>query len=190
MPSLRDARASIRAEGDAPGSAPSLSLTGSRSSVAEARLEGFRAGREEGFAVGFEEGQTAAETVVGSTVRALYELLAEYQQRVDIARGQVEQLAAELAVELAEVLLGRQLQDIEPGSDAIARALGLRRGAEPVRIRMHPDDAAVIPDTAHPDVTIVPDPGLTRGAAVAEVGGGLADISLQSALDRVREVLS
>lgn len=190
MPSLHDARASIRVEGAEAAPVSNLALTGYRNTQAEVRLEGFRAGREEGYAVGLEEGRTAAETVVASTINALYDLLVDYQARLDIARGEVEQLSVELAVELAEVLLGRQLEEIEPGSDVIARALGLRRGSEPVRVRMNPADAAAIATDAHPDVTIVPDPGLARGSAAAEVGGGLADISIAAALDRVRGVLS
>lgn len=188
MPSSRDVRASILTDG-AVGSSPGGALMGHRHSPAEARLDGFRAGREAGREVGLEEGRTAAEAVVASTLGALYELLVEYQERVEIARGEIELLAVALAVDLAEVILGRQLEEIEPGSDVIARALGLRRGVEPVRVRMHPDDAEPIGPSAHPDVTIVPDPGLVRGSAIAEVGGGLADISIDAAMERVRAVL-
>ncbi|MEZ5245774.1 MAG: FliH/SctL family protein [Acidimicrobiales bacterium] len=190
MHSLRDHRASIRVEGAAAEPIPNLSIIGRRDAPAEARLEGFRAGREEGFAVGREEGRATSEAAVASALGALSALVADYQQRLDFARGEVEQLAVALAVELAEVLLGRQLAEIEPGSDVIARALALRCGAEPVRIRMHPADAALIGASDHPDVTIVPDPGLARGAAAAESGGGLADISIAAAIERVREVLS
>jgi flagellar assembly protein FliH len=190
MHSLHDARASIRVEGAAAEPIPNLTIIGRRDNPAEARLEGFRAGREEGFVVGREEGRAASEAAVASALVALRDLVTDYRQRLDFARGEVEQLAVELAVELAEVLLGRQLAEIEPGSDVIARALGLRFGAEPVRIRMHPADAALIGAAEHPDVTIVPDPGLARGEAEAESGGGLADISISAAMERVREVLS
>ena len=190
MHSLRDSRASIRVEGSEAVPVPNLALTSRRDSPAEARLQGFRAGREEGFAIGREEGRATAEAAVASTLGSLRDMLTEYQQRLDFARGEVEQLAVELAVELAEVLLGRQLVEIEPGSDVIARALGLRRGVEPVRIRMHPADAALIGASAHPDVAIVPDPTLARGDAAAEVGGGLSDISIAAAMERVRGVLS
>ena len=189
MPSLREARASILVQGGEAQPVANLAITGRRDGSAEARLEGFRAGREEGFAVGREEGQASADAAVASTIGALRDVLDEYGRRLDIARGEVEQLAVELAVELAELLIGHQSAQVEPGSDVIARALGLRRGAEPVRVRMHPTDVAAIGSSGHPDVTIVPDPALARGTAMAEVGGGLADISIAAALDRVREVL-
>jgi len=190
MPSLRESRASIRSKGAGADPVANAALTGHRNTPAEVRLEGFRAGRQEGFAVGQEEGRAAAEAVVSSTINALYDLLVDYQERLDFARGEVEQLAVVLAVELAEVILGRQLEEIEPGSDVIARALGLRRSTEAVRVRMNPSDAAVIEASSHPDVEIIPDPGLARGSAAAEVGGGLADISIGAAIERVRGVLS
>ena len=189
MPSSRDARASILVQGETAEPAANLAVTGRRDRAAEARLEGFRAGREEGYAVGREEGRATAEAAVASTLEALHDVLEEYRRRLDIARGEVEQLAVDLAVELAEVLIGHQLETLEPGSDVIARALGLRRGAEPVRVRMHPADASTIGPSGHPDVAIIPDPALARGAAMAELGGGLADISIAAAMERVREVL-
>lgn len=186
MLSLHDVRASIRTEGDTPEPARNLALTGRRDSPAHARLEGFRAGREEGFEIGRQEGRAAAEAALA----ALGAVVDDLQTREAFARAEVEDLAVALAVELAEVLLGRQLVEIEPGSDVIARALGVRRGAEAVRIRMHPADAAEVGGSDHPDVTVVPDPTLARGHAAAETGGGLADVSISAAIERVRGVLA
>lgn len=190
MPSSPDVRASIRQETEGPASPASFALTSHRDSPAGARLEGFRAGREEGFEVGRVEGWKTSAAAVAGALGAL-EAAADNCQRTEAAALEsVEKLAVLLAVELAEVLIGRQLEEIEPGSDVIARALGLRRGVEPVRVRMHPDDAAVLDDVPHPDIEVVADATLARGQAAAEIGEGLADLSIAAAIDRVRAALT
>jgi flagellar assembly protein FliH len=189
MRSLPDVRASIRHDGDNVSSETSFALTGRRDGVAEAKLEGYRDGREEGFRVGREEGRATAQAAVAGAIDALGVAVSDFQRRDSFARAEIERIAVDLALELAEVLLGRQLTAMEPGSDVIARALELRRGTEPVWVRMHPVDAAALSPEPHPDVRIIADPALGRGCAAAEIGEGLADLSIAAAVERVRAVL-
>ncbi len=190
MRSLPDARASIRNDDAVMSAETSFALTGRRDGVAEAKLEGYRDGREEGFRVGREEGRATAEAAVAGALEALGAAVSDFRRQDAFARAEVEQVAVELAMELTEAILGRQLAEIEPGSDVIARALSLRRGTEPVRVRMHPVDAEALRPEPHPDVRIIADPTIGRGCAAAEIGEGLADLSIPAAVERVRAVLA
>lgn len=187
MHSSPDVRASIRSQAS---DATAAFGTAPRLDAASARLDGFRAGREEGFEAGRDEGRATAEAAVADAVAALGAAAVDFRSREDFARDAVESLAVELAVELAEVIIGVQLAEMEPGTDVIGRALSLRRGLEPIRVRMHPADAAAVSDDPHPDVTIVADSTIPRGGAAAEVADDLTDISIDAAIARVREVLS
>lgn len=190
MPSLHDTRGSVRKDSSDADGPIHLALTGHRDAVAEAHLDGFRMGRQEGLPLGIEEGRAQVADATRSSLDALNRATETYRDQRAFAVSEIEQLAVELALELTEVLLGRQLEAMEPGADVIARALELRRGADQVRIRMHPDDAALLDEHPHPDIQIVGDPTLSPGEAIAESAGGLSDISIDAAVARVREALS
>jgi flagellar biosynthesis/type III secretory pathway protein FliH len=55
---------------------------------------------------------------------------------------------------------------------------------------MHPADASTLNTDSHPDVVIVADATLDRGHAAAELGEGLADLSIDAALARVKAALA
>ncbi len=157
---------------------------------AAAKLEGFREGRHEGLELGLLEGRALGQAATASSVEALAAIVRDLHARDERDLAQIEELATVLAVELAETILGRELQiAADPGADAIRRALALRAGREPVRVRLHPDDASLVDAAAHPEVEIVVDPSVRPGAALAELGDGFADLSVDAALARVREVL-
>jgi flagellar assembly protein FliH len=106
----------------------------------------------------------------------------------------VESAVARMAVEIAEVLLGRHL---ELGSwqalDAVQRALALAPRQSAVVVRLHPDSALVLPDLSDAmpggSVTIVADPSIEPGGCVVEAGNRTIDAQLGPALQRLREVL-
>jgi len=97
------------------------------------------------------------------------------------------------AVDIAELVLGRELAD-RPGSAvaAVRRALAAA-GDAPVRlVRLHPDDLALVDGVAaeHPSLRFVADPALERGDAVADLRDGSIDARIGAALDRVRLAFS
>lgn len=188
MPSSREAMATVRA-GDAVVAAFPSALSPRTDPSAEARLSGFRAGRDEGFEVGLAEGRRAAEASFGRVLQSLEGIIADAEDRNRRNEERLEALALELAVELAEAIVGGSLSLVENGDDVIARAMHLRRVGEPVRIRVHPDHASLADPVDHPGVEVVADPQLPVGAAEAELGEGLADISIATAVTRVREEL-
>lgn len=107
---------------------------------------------------------------------------------LDNARNRI----LEAALDIAEALLGRALED-GPASAraAVARALGAADGEKVRAVRLHPADLALLGPVTVPDgVDLVADPSLARGDAVAECPDGHVDARLGSALARVRTALA
>ena len=156
---------------------------------AAARLDGYRAGRAEGFAVGREEGEALAERAIVTALDGLATAAAQLEARSADAAKDLASIAMHLAIELAEAIAGGDLTLLESGEDVVIRALGLRRAGETVRIRVHPDHPVLAIGTSRPDVELIADPDLAPAQALAEVGEGLADLSIESAVQRIRGVL-
>lgn len=116
--------------------------------------------------------------------------------RAQAAVDDVTATAAALAVEIAEALVGHHLQVGECSAlDAVTRALAEVPRASAVTLRVHPDDLPLLPQdtaalSADCTLTLVPDPCVGRGGAVADLGDRTVDARLETALARVREVLA
>ncbi len=193
MRSSPEVRASIRGANDIDAGFQAITggVDDAASQHAAARLEGFREGRHEGLELGLLEGRSLGQDATASALGALSAVVEELHQRDERDLAQLEHLAVELAFELARAILDRELAvTTDPGTDAIRRALALRAGRETVRVRLHPDDAALVDGSPPADVEIVIDPSLPRGGAAVELGDGFADLSIDAALERVREALS
>lgn len=158
-------------------------------SDAAARLDGYRAGRAEGFAVGREEGEALAERAMATALDGLVAAASQLETRAADAAKDLASLAMHLAIELAEAIAGGDLSLLESGEDVVIRALGLRRAGETVRVRVHPDHPVLTIGTTRPDVELIADPDLSPAQAMAEIGEGLADLSVEAAIQRVRGVL-
>lgn len=106
--------------------------------------------------------------------------------------GELAHQALDLALQLAEEVLQRELAVAdEPGLDALRRALAPLDHRVAVTVRLHPDDRATLDPSALAGrpVTVVDDPTLDRGDALAETDHGVVDATISAALARVREVL-
>jgi flagellar assembly protein FliH len=120
------------------------------------------------------------------------------ERRVLPSVADAEQAILGAALALAEALLGRELSLAEaPGLDAIRRALALAPSRRPVLVRLSPADHAALAGGARSEydvdgrmVTVVADPTLQPGDAVAECDATTVDARLGAALERVREVLA
>jgi flagellar assembly protein FliH len=157
------------------------------------------------YEAGFADGQRVAELAArdaehrrtGELERAVRAL----DRSADAARSAYEQRSAEFenslprfAFELLELLFGRESQlAVDPGRDAIARALALDETTLPARARLAPCDATMVGDLAEltllREVTVVADPTIEPGGAVVEVGATTIDAQLSQALQRVRAVM-
>lgn len=195
-------RAAARAEGYAAGWA-----AGRRAAAAAAAEE---AAQERAAMQAVEARRAAAHA---AAVAALHRAADEHARRAVPTYEQAADAVAATAFAVVEELLGRELTLArDPGRDAVRRALSMlpdgvaagSAGGPPVTVRLHPSDAAALtaaadpvdptaaadPADLPPGVTIVPDPGLARGDAVAECGPCHVDARLGAALARVREVLA
>jgi flagellar assembly protein FliH len=172
-----------------------------------ALVEGVAAdgGQAAGYEAGYADGQRDAEAAAGDAERdrlaRVDRALTALSRSVDAARSAYEQRAAELegavpqfAFDLLETLFGREsVLAVDPGREAVARALALDESALPAVARLSPDDAATIGDLTDLSparrLTVVPDPTIEPGGALVEVGSTTIDSQLSRALDRVRAVI-
>jgi len=172
------------------------------------------AARAEGYATGWAEGRrVAAATAQRETAERraeLDDLRALAAERQDLAlaalrtavdRAQLELrdreaalgvAAVDLALDLVAAFLGRELElATEPGLDAVRRAVAPVETDVRIVVRLHPDDLATLHPDADPDprVTLLADPALTRGDAVAETEDRVVDATVAAALARIRAVV-
>lgn len=164
--------------------------------VAQARAAEI--GRAEGFEVGFDEGRRAGvaggradvERVLGAVSDAIDRL----ERRDAASLAEVGPQAVELALAIAEAVIGRELAVAEyPGADAIVRALALAPDRGPVLARLHPADAATVGDAGAlvpgRELEVVADPSVEPGGCLLEVGPARIDAQIGAAVQRVRDEL-
>jgi flagellar assembly protein FliH len=142
-----------------------------------------------------EEARAAqAQRAVAALVRAADEL----SRRTAPAVAGIEEQLLLTALELAEVLVGHELEHA-PGRDlaALRRAVAAAPGAEPLTVRLHPADHATLVELMGVDaevdgrpVRLAADPRLGPGDAVASSGDTTVDATLAGAVARVRAVLA
>jgi flagellar assembly protein FliH len=177
-------------------------------------LQTREAGRAQGFAAGWADGRRGSLEGVAASHQAQLRAFDEQSRRVVAGQqsasaalstmlrnveGSVQQLnealaaqAVELALQIAEAVLGRELTTIDdPAADAIRRAVSEVPVDVSLTVRLHPSDRAGLDDSVLADrmVSYVSDASLSRGDAVVETETGLVDARVGLALARVREVL-
>ena len=175
-----------------------------------------QAARAQGYAMGWAEGRRAGEARARrqadqdderrdqaesrrrheheQAVQALDAAAREMRGRLDEACAAVETHVVEVALQIAEAVVGRELAtSADPGGDAVRRILRLLPPeVTTFTLRLHPDDQALLDPglLGGHTVTVVPDPAVDRGSAVAETDTRVVDASVAAALDRVRQVLT
>lgn len=115
---------------------------------------------------------------------------------------EVESALIETALELAQAVIGFELEDTETSARrAFERALSQADETETRTVRMHPADVLALNSTvsgsmfgsataALPGVDLVSDPTLSRGDAVVEFSDGFLDARLASSFARARAALT
>jgi len=180
--------------------------------VAQVRAEAEAVGYAEGWAQGRREAQTRAAEQAAQIADETAQIAEMHHRRVERALRTVAAAADELerralpaaeeledqivatAFALAEAVLARELRTAtEPGRDALTRALALTPRSRPVTVRLNPADLMTIGQTElfvdGRTVSLVDDPDLQPGDALAICDATTIDARLGPALDRVREVL-
>jgi flagellar assembly protein FliH len=172
-----------------------------RQLVDGALADGYQAGYEAGFETGIGEAAHAAvdreharAVQIQSVVAQLGQVAEQLRVREGTAVEQIEYAVANAAFEIAEMLLGRELElSTSLGRDAIMRALQFAPEDGMVTARLHPDDvatlgdpAAVLPGRA---LTVVADTTLQPGDCLVDVAGCRVDARMSTARDRIAQLL-
>lgn len=184
--------------------------------VAQVRAAAEAAGYAAGWAQGRREAQQAAQAQADRDAQAVEDVMAATAVQIERAIGgivaaarelerraiptvlDIENTIAETAIAVAEAVIGREIRTAAyPGRDALARALALAPEQRPVTVRLNPADRMSIGLSdgttelvmdGRP-ITLVDDPSLQPGDAVAMCDATTIDARLGPALERVREVL-
>lgn len=151
--------------------------------AAGARQEGFR----DGEAAGFQRAAANLEPLMDRLARTVEEIAA-LRTRI---RREAEADLVKLALAIARRILYREVHsDPEALLGLVKAALDKLDAREVQRLRLHPQDAAVVEGRlkrdrlpAHFEVT--PDAGLERGAAVFETARGTFDASMETQLEEI-----
>jgi flagellar assembly protein FliH len=163
--------------------------------LAEAREEGLRQARQEvDLAIaGHRAAQQRFERAADALSAAVEQLRAQDHDEL----ADLERCVVELAFDVAEQLVGRELATAdEQLRAAIGRAASLvpERGA--IELRINPADAALASTVAdaRPElsgrVRVTPDDAIAAGGCVAVVGALRIDAQLAPAVQRVRAALA
>ncbi len=163
--------------------------------------QGHAAGYEAGYAEGQRDAEAAASEAERENVARIENAVSALRRSVDAAQSAYQGRSAELesavprfAFDLLEVLFGREsVLAVDPGREAVARALALEESTLPAVARLSPDDADTIGELADlwpsGPLTVVADPTVEPGGALVEVGSTTIDSQLSRALERVRAVI-
>jgi flagellar assembly protein FliH len=161
---------------------------------ASARAAGF----QEGFAAGLADAAAGDEAAVSARTARLSEALiaaaaTAHALRADaVARAETE--AVELAFELAEALLGREVSLCPTLTlEAVTRAVTLVPQGEDLVVRLHPGDV-IAPEelqalVADASVKVVHDPEVELGGCVVEAGPCRIDAQVGPAMERARALI-
>ncbi|GGK96337.1 hypothetical protein Ppa06_65430 [Planomonospora parontospora subsp. parontospora] len=179
-------RAEARAAGYAAGWAQGLEEA-RRNTAAEHRDEAERVARAEARKIARLE----------SALTAIAASAARLEQQTAPGAADLEDLVVQTAFAIAEAVLGREIEHSpEPGREALARVLDLVPESRPVLVRLSPADHAAMvgagQNTFEVDgrsVTMVVDPRLKPGDAVAESDATAVDARLSTAVQRAKEAL-
>lgn len=160
---------------------------------ANARRDGYAKGLLEGRDVGRRASIEEVKRRNAEMTGAVERMIAGFEHRTEDLGRHLGSETVELALEIAAVILGREVRVAEdPGAEAIARCLEVGPAVGDLVARLHPDDAArlgeLIPRTDR-RLTVVADPGLEPGDAIVMINDTSIDGRLSESLKRVAEVL-
>lgn len=160
-----------------------------------------RQGYEDGYAEGLARALSDADQVRGEESRRVETAMAALARAItdmrdaDLrSRSEIQRSAPRLAFALVEQLLARELAlTLNPGREAIVRILALDEGTLPATVRMNPEDVDKLGEISDLDlgreVLVLADPAVEIGGALVEIGSTTFDGQLDTALERVKNVL-
>ena len=202
---------SIKQSTPRPAVFPVVPTPGESRAHADEKARGFRQGHAAGYAAGLQlanrdaaaartrqdaehtERESRLYARHAAEVAAVRQAGAALAERTAPVLADAEQALFSCALDLAVALLGHELRDGETSARAaLARVCGQGEAEIPVSVRMNPADLAVL-DRGSQDfpasLTLIADPVLKRGDAMADYPHGFLDARLGTAVARVRAAL-
>jgi len=160
-----------------------------------ARRRAVADGYRQGFAEGRAAGDADARGDLAFALTALHRAVEDLHRRDAAGTTNMIDEAVDLALAIAQTVIGRELEvAIDPGRDALVRALELAPDRGAVLARFHPIDLEMLVDidqvTAGREVHLIADHSVERGGCILDVGAARIDAQIGTALDRVRESLT
>ena len=168
--------------------------------AAEAEADRLREqARAEGYHAGHQQGLAEIHQHLGPAVQALTDALNGIQQARHAAADHVEAHAVDLALMLAEKIVAGAIA-IEPERvvDVVRGGLRLLSDREGVVVVVNPDDYEIV-QLAHDDLVksaggfsaldVQSDRRVSRGGAIVRTAVGEIDATLETKLERAREVI-
>lgn len=161
--------------------------------AAEERRQAVEAARDEGFAAGLAAGREE----VGPAVEALAEAVRELGTERERTAAAAEEAAGELALQVAEKVLGTALE-LRPELVVEVTRGALRRLSEPVAatLLVNPDDAERVRDALGDlgaehgaELTVRAERRVDRGGCTVRTGAGEVDARIGAQLDRAAEIV-
>lgn len=168
--------------------------TGAADPFAAARAAGYQEGYQAALAQAAAGEAAAAAQRASRLSDALLAAAASARSHRAEAVSQAEHEAVELAFELAEAVLGREIS-LHPSLtiEAVKRAVALVPRGEDLVIRLHPGDAITAEDlqalVADASVKVVADPDVEQGGCVVEAGPCRIDAQIGPAMARARALI-
>jgi flagellar assembly protein FliH len=177
------ARAAARAEGWSVGWADGMRAAADRAAA--------EAGRRR---IADERQRAEARAGLERALAAVDSAAADLEQRALPGAAELEKLLLDAAFTIAEALVGHALRDDATRAPAaLARVLALAPAGEPVTVRLSPADHALLTAADHlsgREVSLVADPTLEPGDAIATSGATEIDARIRAGVQRVRGVLA
>jgi flagellar assembly protein FliH len=185
---------------------PSLGVSEPSEDLDRARIRGHAAGYAAGLRAAAAEAEILALAALAESEQreaasrnalssALGALRSATEQAAAIRHpilAEADSALAAAAIDLAEAIIGRELDDTESSAKtAVRRAISVVAADDVLEVRLHPDDLTVISSdrTDTPGLQLVADASLNRGDAVLTVPDGSVDARISTALARARTVL-
>ncbi len=155
-------------------------------------------GYADGLLRGYEDGrrQAAAEARddLSFALRAMHAAIEDLHRADTVGIDSLAHDVIELAMSIAEAIVGREIDTaVDPGRDALVRALALAPDRGAIVARLHPADLERLDETglaAGRDLELVADPHVSPGGCVLDAGSARIDAQVPAALARVRAELA
>jgi flagellar assembly protein FliH len=141
------------------------------------------------YARGLADGRATVEAEVAAERHALIALAESLQSLRPEPTLPLAMLLAETVDRLVREVVGEvEIDAVRLLARCKAAAALVGEATEPARLRLHPDDAALLADAAL-DVAIEPDAALARGAVLLETSDGWVEDGPAVRLERLRAAL-